>query len=821
MFPAREKAEETSYRRFEAKTPYVANGHLDATLDAKQIEQWWKWWPNALVAVNAGKSGLVVADIDMGEDAQTGEVHDGWSTLTDAGLDEMPPTWAYPTNRGGDHYVYADPQTVPLGPTQAHETPDGTKLPDVDRRAGSSYFLVWGDDIPTSREAFAPAPDWLLTPAKPSAARAPFLGSLADWYAAQPEGEPGPKLQAKIAEIPTEDFNHSQMLSLQAAMVALSEQEPGVKTALETLKAAWLREPWNTSKYQIDWSRSLRGAIQKYGPRPPLIEGLSILDVQSRLPSTTHDGRDFLTEGIGGMPANDTPGALWAHRSRVLKSLLAADFTPQEAATLVWMAPSAKSLNSDLDGIRKLWAEVDEAQTQSAASSAAHSGESVSPAPSAERPALRGARPKVELLTLEERAWVEGDAGAEWWGSRYVAHYKEVLPIMSEPYFRLGRWFVLAGCFSDKGIIPREGESDLVPNIYGLKLGPTTSGKSESESPVYEILTNFHQGGDGYPSIGGNATPEALHEKLIERDGKASWFHADEADKILRDWSKEIGPYSGMKQVITFGYDGRVAAILRATKKDISGKSARVALSTQLTGVAEKVLAVIEPEDWSSGFINRFVWAEGEKFPRDDKALRFNLRKSNPNGAPRPKITQYWAAEFQQAAQKIARPDGRPVELDIEEAVLERHISLSKTILGYAAASKFPQQLEATFDRLRLTVMKCGALIAMSEGRKVIELRDYLIAAHQAEEWSTNILSMVERTQETPWVKQLNYIEASLADRAEGVMPKSELYRLMSPMQLRKRDVDELLDNLVAQGRVERRKRQDTGEEIVCLKEEK
>ena len=575
---------------------------------------------------------------------------------------------------------------------------------------------------------------------------------------------------------------------------------------------------WPVERIIEQWESALKtteGQFEEPPPeeRPPLLDGFTILEAQSRLPSVLHDGRDFLTEGIAGLPANDTPGALWAHRSRVIKALIGAGFTEQETATLVWMSPAARTLNEDLDGIRKLWSEVDEAKAEASAAEASSSGKDVAPAPASERPDRTGERSKVELLSLQERAFVEGE---EWWGSRFMDYYREVLPIMSEPYFRLNRWFILSGIFGNRGVIPRDGESDLILNVYGIMIGPSGSGKSESMTPVYEVFRNFFQGGDGDPDIGGNATAAGLVEALIQRDGKTSWFHADEADATLMNWSNDRGEFRGMKQGITDVYGGRVPAIQRSTKRDISGIHAKAYLSTHLTGIPERVASVVDGPDWETGFINRFVWAEGKRLPRSRQSKRLNIRRNTNGAAPKPRMTAFWAAEFQQAASRLERPDGKPVEMDVEHVVDDRYVDLVETLEKVASESRYPSRLEPTFTRLQLTVMKCAGLIALSEGRKVVTMRDFLIAAHQAEEWATNAVVMVERTDESLRTREVNAIEATIADR-DGVMAVAEIHRLPQ-FRNRRRDVEDLIGELVAQGRVERARRKDTNEEIVVYK---
>src|SRR5665213_2957379 len=52
------------------KHPRTPHGFQDATLDPVTIAAWWKRWPTANVAIDCGRSGLVVVDVDIKNGAQ-------------------------------------------------------------------------------------------------------------------------------------------------------------------------------------------------------------------------------------------------------------------------------------------------------------------------------------------------------------------------------------------------------------------------------------------------------------------------------------------------------------------------------------------------------------------------------------------------------------------------------------------------------------------------------------------------------------------------------------------------------------------------------
>lgn len=82
----------------EEKTPYTAQGLNDATLDEDQIRKWWTTWENALIGINAGKSGLFVIDIDK-KHINGLDTYSMWDINDSAGLKSYTPS-------GGMHIIF-------------------------------------------------------------------------------------------------------------------------------------------------------------------------------------------------------------------------------------------------------------------------------------------------------------------------------------------------------------------------------------------------------------------------------------------------------------------------------------------------------------------------------------------------------------------------------------------------------------------------------------------------------------------------------------------------------------------------------------------
>lgn len=141
--------------RRKAKQPLVSGGFRAGTTDAAKITTWWNQWPEALVGVWTGASGVVVLDLDVKKRPLT----DGAYELERLEYDFSSPL-NYKTPSGGSHW-YFRADGVKMRPSVNWQ---GT--PGVDVRAGASYAIFYGEP-PASLDGLPPVPDWL----RPSSAK--------------------------------------------------------------------------------------------------------------------------------------------------------------------------------------------------------------------------------------------------------------------------------------------------------------------------------------------------------------------------------------------------------------------------------------------------------------------------------------------------------------------------------------------------------------------------------------------------------------------------------------------------------------------------
>ncbi len=82
------------------KHPMVKSGLNASTTSADQIRKWWLKWPNANIAINAERSGLLILDVDPRNDG------DASLAKLEAENGELPSTYEVKTGGGGRHFYF-------------------------------------------------------------------------------------------------------------------------------------------------------------------------------------------------------------------------------------------------------------------------------------------------------------------------------------------------------------------------------------------------------------------------------------------------------------------------------------------------------------------------------------------------------------------------------------------------------------------------------------------------------------------------------------------------------------------------------------------
>lgn len=117
------------------KRPLVKTGFHAATQDEKQIRNWWRQWPDALVGVPTGQGTQLVV-IDYDPDKATQATHSWISDHTDL----LCSTRTHKTGRGGLHYLFKSADRYQTG---VDLVLDGSPRKGIDLRANGGYVIWW------------------------------------------------------------------------------------------------------------------------------------------------------------------------------------------------------------------------------------------------------------------------------------------------------------------------------------------------------------------------------------------------------------------------------------------------------------------------------------------------------------------------------------------------------------------------------------------------------------------------------------------------------------------------------------------------------
>ena len=461
---------------------------------------------------------------------------------------------------------------------------------------------------------------------------------------------------------------------------------------------------------------------------------------------------------------------------------------------IAWHAPASQKWRDDPRNIRGLIFEAQKAQTEIAyergvAQEAPDAGELLSEI-------ARVERPKVGLLTDAERTLVAHE-------NHFIPRYEtwsaaKLGAAHNAPYARMNAWSVLSCAFADLGVIPSTGDN---LNLFALGIGDSGSGKSSARRLFDRVTQEVFAQNEGW-HLGTNASPEALQEKLIERDGKVSVFMGDEA----HGWFKTVNANQwadGTYERIAEWYDGHVSPILRTTKRDLSGKSAKTYFLVHLMGTMKGDLSithVLQRSMFFSGFLPRFTWYIGDNKP----VTRQSLAESNGDGefitSGFEPMARQWAAEFENTRKQLrTKTKRKTIPMVMEQDALERLTDMKEDARKLAQARGDWELLEPCLIRIGPNVRRAASLLALEDGRHEVTLLDTLCAIEQGEEWLSNLFVMAERVSQSDWQRQTDEIDTFIQGKG-GQTRYETLYTKFASR--RKRDFEEQVGSLIAQGRV-------------------
>ena len=798
-------------KRPPVKAPLVKRGFYDATSDFEQIAAIWLVdFPGAYVGIWTGGSGLFVPDIDR----KNGK--DGFQSIKERGL-PLGDTWTTRTGNGGEHRFFQT-DSEDLRPAV-----DFLGMQGVDIRAGGSYVIAWSD-APESRDAFSKdIPEWMLSgETRDDFSGEGFSGSVSDWleHVSQEELPSGRVRDFMANLVPKgQEFDHPRMVELAWGLVRMgAEGETGIKPALELLRSEWLRGEYDTPAYRRDFDLALRGAIRKGGkvqrPIPQMTPFASAIQEAARL-----GAKGDLDQIEREASAESTPLDMARQRKALFAACAEHGIAPGVALSIV-----AKSKSYRLAGrisIESVWfnegepvyAEVDPSdslgRTASERTVPVIAGEGpISETETAILEDFQRERESGSFLTDAELEFLETEG--RWWGEEYLEWVRDSLDHFNGPYHRMIRWIVLSVIASKWGKVPARGAAPMNCALYGMALGPSTSGKSEAWGMGKAVIDAFY-GREDSPIIGdGKKTSAiALHHRLLVRENQPSLVYADEVQGFLRDLTKSHWQGTILADMSDY-YGGEVPAKLMLNDKEFSGKRGNTFLTAYFTGIAEIALDTISLDQWIDGFFFRFLWTFSDPITDadEDDIVTQNITASDYLDKP-----QEWAEEFKRVKNLQEMRWGEERLVLWEQDALDRMTEFNRSLRRMLDKSSLWENVYKPLNRrFSNSIMKCATLVALSEGAEKVTLRHALIAIDQAWEWHRAAVLAVSETQTDPFFRSARALldfmrKNSIRQDAGGASLHGRVQRSVVMRERRfgnSSQIEQLLKQLIDEGWVVR-----------------
>lgn len=775
VFPVYVKPDpENPYRT--TKKPGIKEGVYGATLDPGYVYDLFEKHPKAEVGVWMGASGLVAADIDVKRDPEGNVLVDGFEEFEREFLD-LPETHNFDSvsGAGGKQYLYAAPEGVNLGPAGNYRGIKG-----VDRRGGGSYS-VWQGPVPTSRNAFAPAPDWLLDESKVRSAEH-FEGTVKDWYEGLEPGEPNVVVRAamdrtrKAFEQAGNDFDHAAVIERQFEAVRLgAEGHPGVPALLELIEELFLTRTGSHSRPEAEWAHEfqegLASGIKKYG---------DAIELRKNLPPYE----------IGMVPASiperllvGDPGDKETFRE-LLSALLASVDDDLVVTSILWNAPRTRDIAREW-GLEFVHARVQAARTRP---------EPVRENPTLDTPKPMSEGPRSEFLTPDENEFLSGTR-------TYIDKYldgSKTKGFYTKQYAIPAAWTAMSMAFGCKAFIPKG--INIGMNMWFIVLGYSGTGKSSEDDFLTNVLDAFlRDGGDTYYNLGAGSSPQGLHEALLQRDNLASIIHHDEASDFFEDLRKKDW-MSSLKDLFAKWYVGKVDPSNTLRLKELRGKSAHTSFNIHMLGTPDRLTGLLDTDMFRSGFLARFNWlwappAENDDYKYEGTLTAVGAKHVNP-------VVFDLASDLAHAGSVLG---SQPIAMGATPEAMERLKNAFRAFDKAAHGHEKYDAIEPAVTRLgRETLWKCAALVALYDGRTIIEKGDALVAIQYATEWYHTLIRVVETTSEGEFSADVNEIENWIKAQGGEVTQARLNHRFRSMIRYSPRELQDRIDFLVISGRVNR-----------------
>lgn len=401
----------------------------------------------------------------------------------------------------------------------------------------------------------------------------------------------------------------------------------------------------------------------------------------------------------------------------------------------------------------------------------------------------------VDFLSEDEREFVKENPT---FIDEYVAWAKVRSPQSAETYHRTLSLVTLSSIYGSWGYLkPKFGPIGL--NLWCLIVGDSTSTKkSTSKNLSLSLIRGWERRSGLSIDIGSDATSEGLIKKLAERDGLVSLLHRDE----FHGWIKEMytkNYLSGLQEVLTDLYDGRVPKSIRASADSGNDKDVSTVFNMMMMGTPKEVSSALNTSNFSSGFLPRYVWAVAETPEWKPEDEHIAQGEDEDEDQPLDEEAMRFRNEFELA--RRAWNSTKPKRVKVEDDAWERWNQWKVDSKRFIMGLHNEDILNPGRDRMSWSIIKSAALLAIHSRSDTVRMEHLLPVIAQSELWMTDMVKMANSIASSDFEDRSNKVELLVA-QAGGEIELKKVYQAFKTLP--PGHVDENIRSLEFQGKVKR-----------------
>jgi hypothetical protein len=401
----------------------------------------------------------------------------------------------------------------------------------------------------------------------------------------------------------------------------------------------------------------------------------------------------------------------------------------------------------------------------------------------------------VDFLTAEEKDHMAStfvDDYVEWARSKTDAAHE---------YHVAGAFTLLSTIFSDYGhAIPKFGRLPL--NLWFMVLGSTTrSRKSTTKDMMLRFIEALGDEENYRYDLGSDFTAEALDNALLDRPNRSALLNRDEFQGLLAEMRSKAY-MSGMSQKMTDIYGGKVSGKLRATGEQKRRASVNTSLVLYVMGIKDQVAEVLSEDDFQSGFLTRFIYVMAEapkRTPESDYLQQADLSEVKQGDPVFTELLQRLETA-REHWDSFVEVDGPTQAVPCAPDAWARLNKFIVDVLDSAEGHEKAGIIEASSQRLTLSILKSATLLAMFDCCDVVELPHMLAAINYCSTWFVHMVEMANAVSSSLWRKKQKAIEDLLLSKG-GEVKWEVVYKAMNrQMDMRPRDFAEVITAMQESG---------------------